>query len=84
MPPHGSVKFSLSVRDIEALLIERGVVVTYETIRCGCDEFGAAFAQCVKAAARVNNRAGNSHQPTRTEPWQGLQGDFLISGDGHF
>jgi hypothetical protein len=29
-------RFSLSLRDIEELLLERGVVVTYETIRCWC------------------------------------------------
>jgi putative transposase len=34
-------RFSLSLRDIEELLLERGVVVTYETIRCWCDKFGA-------------------------------------------
>jgi putative transposase len=27
-------RFSLSLRDIEELLLERGVVVTYETICC--------------------------------------------------
>ncbi|MGF6383814.1 transposase-like protein [Paraburkholderia atlantica] len=35
--------------DIEELLRERGVVVTYETIRCWCDKFGAGFAQRAKA-----------------------------------
>jgi putative transposase len=45
-------RFSLSFRDIEELLLERGVVVTYETIRCWCDKFGARFAHCVKAARR--------------------------------
>ncbi|MFM0157023.1 IS6 family transposase, partial [Paraburkholderia sediminicola] len=29
-------RFSLSLRDIEELLLERGVVVTYETIRRWC------------------------------------------------
>jgi putative transposase len=43
-------RFSLSLRDVEALLLERGVVVTYETIRCWCDKFGAEFARCAKAA----------------------------------
>ncbi|MGF6700409.1 putative transposase [Paraburkholderia sp. MM5496-R1] len=33
-------------------MLERGVVVTYETIRCWCDKFGARFAQCAKAARR--------------------------------
>jgi putative transposase len=34
------------------LLLERGGVVTYETIRCWCDKFGAGFAQRAKAARR--------------------------------
>lgn len=45
-------RFSLSLRDIEELLLERGVVVTYETIRCWCDKFGAGFSKCAKAARR--------------------------------
>ena len=47
-------RFQLSLRDIEELLFERGVVVTYETIRCWCwcDKFGAGFAHRVKAARR--------------------------------
>ncbi|SMG61194.1 hypothetical protein SAMN06265784_12015 [Paraburkholderia susongensis] len=43
-------RLSLSLRDIEELLLERGVVVTYETIRCWCEKFGTKFAQCAKAA----------------------------------
>jgi putative transposase len=45
-------RFQLSLRDIEELLFERGVVVTYETVRCRCDKFGEAFAHRVKAARR--------------------------------
>ena len=37
------LRFNLSLRDIEELLFERGVVVTYETIRCWCDKFGPAW-----------------------------------------
>lgn len=44
--------FNLSLRDIEELLFERGVVVAYETIRRWCDKFGAGFADRVKAARR--------------------------------
>jgi putative transposase len=32
-------RFQLSLRDIEELLLERGVVVSYETIRRWCDKF---------------------------------------------
>ncbi len=42
-------RFQLSLRDIEELLFERGVVGTYETFRCWCDKFGKGFAQLVKA-----------------------------------
>jgi putative transposase len=36
-------RFQLSLRDIEELLFERGVVVSYETIRRWCDKFGAGL-----------------------------------------
>ncbi|MGF6962485.1 IS6 family transposase [Paraburkholderia youngii] len=45
-------RFQLSLRDIEELLFERGVTVSYETIRRWCEKFGAGFAQRVKAARR--------------------------------
>ena len=44
-------RFQLSL-DIEELLFERGVVVSYETIRRWCDKFGASFAHRAKAARR--------------------------------
>ena len=37
-------RFCLSFRDIEELLFERGVVVTYEAIRKGCRKFGQPYA----------------------------------------
>lgn len=45
-------RFQLSLRDIEELLFERGVTVSYETIRRWCEKFGAGFARRVKAARR--------------------------------
>jgi putative transposase len=38
-------RFSLSFRDVEELLAERGVVVTYETIRQWCQKFGPRYAR---------------------------------------
>ncbi|MGF6666208.1 transposase-like protein [Paraburkholderia atlantica] len=49
-------RFQLSLRDIEELPFERGVVVSYETIRRWCDKFGAGFAHRVKAARRKPGR----------------------------
>jgi putative transposase len=37
-------RFSLSLRDVEAFLAERGVTVTYETIREWCAKFGPVYA----------------------------------------
>jgi putative transposase len=36
--------FSLSFRDVELLLAERGVIVSYESVRQWCLKFGASFA----------------------------------------
>jgi putative transposase len=40
------------LRDIEELLFERGVIVTYETIRYWCDKSGRSFAHQGKATRR--------------------------------
>ncbi len=37
-------RFSLTFLDIEELLLERSVVVSYESIRRWCDKFGDHFA----------------------------------------
>ena len=37
-------RFALSYRDVEELLAERGVIVTYETIRQWSRKFGQAYA----------------------------------------
>lgn len=41
-------RFSLSLRDVEELLAERGVSVTYETIRAWCAKFGPAYAASLR------------------------------------
>ena len=38
-------RFSLSFRDVEDLLAQRGITVTYETIRQWCRTFGHAYAR---------------------------------------
>jgi putative transposase len=43
-------RFQLSLRDIEELLFERGVIVSYETIRRWCDKFGKGFAHFMQIA----------------------------------
>ena len=38
-------RFTLSFRDVEDLLAERGITVSYESIRHWCETFGAAYAR---------------------------------------
>jgi putative transposase len=53
-------------------------VVTYETIRCWCDKFGAGFAQCAKAALR---KPGNTWH--LDEMFVTLRGEpYLLSPKG--
>ncbi len=43
-----SYRFSLSYRDVEAMLVARGIVVTYEAIRQWCLKFGQDYANQLK------------------------------------
>jgi putative transposase len=45
-------RFNLSHRDIEDLLAERGITVSYETIRLWCIKFGAKYARRLKRKYR--------------------------------
>ena len=49
-------RFLLSYRDVEELLAERGVQVSYEAIRLWCQKFGPAFAAALR---RRRVRAGD-------------------------
>ncbi len=41
-------RFALSYRDVEELLAERGIIVTYETIRRWCQRFGQRYANALR------------------------------------
>ena len=41
-------RFNLSHRDIEDMLAQRGVIVSYESIRLGCIKFGQRYARRLK------------------------------------
>ncbi len=43
-------RFCLSFRDVEDLLAERGIIVSYEAIRLWCLKFGPAYARALKRA----------------------------------
>ena len=48
------LRFTLSLRDVEELLAERGIVVTYETVRVWVARFGPLIAR------RLRRRRGPS------------------------
>jgi putative transposase len=65
--------FSLSLRDVELLLAERGIIVSYETIRRWCDKFGASFASKMRR-----------QRPRPGDKWH-LDGVFLrVRGELHY
>ena len=49
------LRFTLSYRDVEELLAERGLEVSYETVRRWVLKFGATVAQRDGARARVTD-----------------------------
>src|SRR3954468_19202275 len=42
------LRFTLSLRDVEELLAERGIFVTYETVRVWVARFGPLFARSLR------------------------------------
>jgi putative transposase len=40
-------RFCLSYRDVEELMAERGVILTYEAVRYWCQKFGQAYANAL-------------------------------------
>ena len=42
------VRFTLSLRDVEELLAQRGIIVSYETVRRWCLNFGLEYARRVR------------------------------------
>jgi putative transposase len=45
-------RFPLSFRDVQELMLERGVDVSYETIRAWCDRFGQLYANQLRRRGR--------------------------------
>ena len=65
--------FSLSFRDVELILAERGVIVSYESIRRWCLKFGASFA------GRLRRR-----RPRPGDKWHFDEVFIRIQGELHY
>ncbi len=48
-------RFPLSLRLVEEMLLERGIVVSYETIRCWAKKFGPAYARHLRRKQPSHN-----------------------------
>jgi transposase-like protein len=54
------LRFTLSYRDVEELLAERGLDISYETVRCWVLKFGPVIARRYAGAVRGRAIAGTS------------------------
>ena len=50
-------RFTLSFRDVEDLLAERGITVSYEAIRCWCIKFGTTYTRSLRREMEYMRRA---------------------------
>jgi putative transposase len=66
-------RFLLSHRDVEELLAERGIAVSYETIRRWCRKFGPAFANGLRR-----------RRPCPGDKWHLGEGQLKINGRKHW
>jgi putative transposase len=66
-------RFALSYRDVEEILAERGVVVTYETIRQWCRKFGQTYANELRR-----------RRPRPGDKWHLDEVFISINGETHY
>lgn len=66
-------RFPLSLRLVEEMLLERGIVVSYDTIRCWAEKFGPAYA------ARLRRKA-----PSPSDVWHLDESVVTIGGRRHW
>ena len=66
-------RFCLSFRDVEELLLERGVIVTYEAIRKWCRKFGQQYANQIRR-----------RRPRLGDKWHMDEVFLTIKGEHHY
>ena len=69
-------RFTLSFRDVEDLLAERGILVSYEAIRYWCQKFGPAYSRTLR---RKQGRLGDIWHVD--ELFVTIQGQRLYPGE---
>ena len=71
-------RFGVSFRDVEDLLVQRGITVSYEAIRLWCLTFGSEYARRLR---RRQGRLGDIWHQTRSSSPSRDSG--TISGSSH-
>jgi putative transposase len=66
-------RFSLSHRDVEELLFERGIIVSYEAIRQWCRKFGQDYANKLRR-----------RRPRPRDKWHLDEVFLTINGERHY
>ena len=61
-------RFTLSFRDVEDLLAQRGITVSYESIRHWCETFGAGLRATAPASGGASRRHVASGRTLRDDP----------------
>ncbi len=77
-------RFSLSLRDVEELLAERGIVVSYETIRQWCRKFGPEYVRTLRRRqgqlGKLSDSCRSTEQFRTSSGWDGITCDQIITG----
>jgi len=63
-------RFALSYRDVEELLAERGVTLTYETVRQWCRTFGQGYANALRRQPPTPRRPMAPRRGLRPDQWR--------------
>jgi putative transposase len=66
-------RFCLSYRDVEELMATRGVILTYEAVRCWCRKFGQAYANQLRR-----------RRPRPGDKWHLDEVFLTIKGERHY
>jgi hypothetical protein len=66
-------RFCLSYRDVEELMAERGVLLTYEAVRYWCQKFGQAYANQLRR-----------RRPRPGDKWHMDEVFLTIKGERHY
>ena len=70
------VRFPLSLRNVEDLLHERGIDISYETVRFWRNRFGPMFAANIRRKRIQNLRAWSNHKWHLDEMYVKINGEI--------